>query len=227
MNTVIDRCAKGEFRAVEVLAKGVYRFGWGAQVEAIPVIENDEPTGEFVESGMVTYEATVFYGQPTAERITTMLMGATRVPALEEVDAMFTGVDIIEEGIRAKVLQDFKVRELERYDKSSAVNECYITYGGQVFPYWSSKTERNDLKQAVLNYRDKGHSDYRLDLRDVGVSLAFSCDALLSMLSDLEVYAIQCFNVTTDHLYTIRSLTTIASIVGYDYTTGYPPKLTF
>lgn len=226
MSSVISRCAQSEFSAVKKLSEGVYRFGWGVQTEMLPVIENDEPTGEYVASGMVTYEASMLYGTPSLERLESMLTGVQRIPSLQEVDAILSGVGF-DDGVRAKVLQSFKIRELERYDESSAVNECFITYNGQLFPYWSSKSERNDLKQAVLNYRDKGYSDYRLDLRDVGVSLSFSCDALLSMLSDLEVYAIQCFNVTTDHLYAIRSLTSVDSIVSYDFTTGYPPKLTF
>ena len=226
MNSVINRCAQDDFRAIEQLAEGVYRFGWGAQVEMLPVIENDAPTGEFVESGMVMYEATMFYGQPTAERLESILTEVQRIPSLSEVDAILSGVGF-DDDVRVTVLRSFKIRELERYDESPAVNECFITYNDQLFPYWSSKSERNDLKQAVLNYRDKGYSDYRLDLRDVGVSLSFSCDTLLSMLSDLEVYAIQCFNVTTDHLYAIRSLTSADSIVDYDFTTGYPPKLTF
>lgn len=226
MSSVISRCAQGEFSAIKKLAEGVYRFGWGVQAEMLPVIENDEPTGEFVESGMVTYEATMLYGTPSLERLESMLTDVQRIPSLQEVDAILSGVGFADD-VRAKVLQSFKIRELERYDESSAVNECFITYSDQLFPYWSSKSERNDLKQAVLNYRDKGYSDYRLDLRDVGVSLSFSCDALLSMLSDLEVYAIQCFNITTDHLYAIRSLTSVDSIVSYDFTTGYLPKLTF
>lgn len=226
MNTVISRCAQDEFSVIKELAEGVYRFGWGAQVEMLPVIENDAPTGEYVASGMVTYEASMLYGTPSLGRLERMLTEVQRIPSLQEVDAILSGVGF-DDDVRAGVLQSFKIRELERYDESSAVNECFITYNGQLFPYWSSKSERNDLKQAVLNYRDKGYSDYRLDLRDVGVSLSFSCDALLSMLSDLEVYAIQCFNVTTDHLYAIRSLTSVDSIMNYDFTTGYPPKLTF
>lgn len=226
MSSVISRCVQGEFSVINELAEGVYRFGWGAQVEMLPVIEDDAPTGEYKASGMVTYETSMLYGTPSLERLERMLTEVQRIPSLSEVDAILSGLGF-DDGVRARVLQSFKIRELERYDESPAVNECFITYNDQLFPYWSSKSERNDLKQAVLNYRDKGYSDYRLDLRDVGVSLSFSCDALLSMLSDLEVYAIQCFNVTTDHLYAIRSLTSVDSIVSYDFTTGYPPKLTF
>jgi hypothetical protein len=47
------------------------------------------------------------------------------------------------------------------------------------------------------------------------------------MLSALEVYAVDCYNVTTDHIYAIQSLTTIEEIEAYDYTVGYPEKLTF
>lgn len=47
------------------------------------------------------------------------------------------------------------------------------------------------------------------------------------MLQQLEVYAVQCYNKTTDHIYNVQSLTDKSSIETYEYTTGYPEKLTF
>ena len=47
------------------------------------------------------------------------------------------------------------------------------------------------------------------------------------MLSALEVYAIDCYNTTTDHMFAIKQLNSIEDIESYDYTTGYPDKLIF
>ena len=72
-----------------------------------------------------------------------------------------------------------------------------------------------------------GRETYRLDLREVGVSVDINCEKLLSMLSALEVYAIDCYNKTTDHIYAVNNLTTVEEIEAYDYRVGYPEKLTF
>ena len=68
---------------------------------------------------------------------------------------------------------------------------------------------------------------YRLDLRDLGLSVDIDCNKLLEMLSALEVYAIDCYNKTTDHIFNVNSLTTIEEIENYDYRSGYPEKLIF
>jgi hypothetical protein len=47
------------------------------------------------------------------------------------------------------------------------------------------------------------------------------------MLSALEVYAIDCYNKTTDHIFNVNNLTTIEEIENYDYRLGYPEKLIF
>jgi hypothetical protein len=72
-----------------------------------------------------------------------------------------------------------------------------------------------------------GRETYRLDLREVGVSVDIVCEKLLQMLSALEVYAIDCYNKTTDHIYAVNALTTVEEIEAYDYKVGYPEKLTF
>lgn len=115
-----------------------------------------------------------------------------------------------------------KLRDLESYDNSSEVNDCVIVYQGNELHYWASKTERNDLKNAVRDCIVMGRNTYRLDLRDKGISINLSCEALLQMLSALEIYAIDCYNRTTDHEFAIKSLTTKDEIEAYDFKVGYP-----
>lgn len=115
-----------------------------------------------------------------------------------------------------------KLRELHEYDESSEVNDCIIVYQGEEIHYWANKTERNDLKNAVRDCMVLGRTEYRLDLRELGVSLSIPCEKLLQMLAVLEVYAIDCYNKTTDHEFAIKALATRAEIEVYDFRIGYP-----
>jgi hypothetical protein len=120
-----------------------------------------------------------------------------------------------------------KIELINEYDSSPHVNECILSYNGNNINYWASKSERNDLKIAVQDYINAGETLYRLDLRELGLSISIPCELLINMLSALEVYAIKCYNKTTDHLYNIKSLETIEEVENYDHTSGYPNKLVF
>ena len=121
-----------------------------------------------------------------------------------------------------------KLRDLEEYDNSSEVNDCIIVYQGEEIHYWANKTERNDLKNAVRDCIAMGRKTYRLDLRDKGISITLLCELLLQMMAALEVYAIDCYNKTTDHRFAIEACTTEEAVDAYEFRgVGYPEKLRF
>lgn len=124
-------------------------------------------------------------------------------------------------------VREEKITQLLLHDSSSDVNTCYISYNNQILPYWANKTERSTLKTAINDCISAGREYYRLDLRDLNVSISIKCSEILMMLTQLEVYAIDCYNVTTDHLIKIKGFETIEEIEAYDFTLGYPEKLTF
>lgn len=137
------------------------------------------------------------------------------------------GSFFVEEDSLARI-REKKLALLHQYDESEEVNGCYIVYQGQEFIYWANKDERNDLKQAVRDCMEYGRTTYRLDLRDKMVSIQVPCDALLQMMGILEVYAVDCFNRTTDHEYALRSMQTEEEIERYEFRgNGYPEKPTF
>lgn len=115
-----------------------------------------------------------------------------------------------------------KLLDLHDYDESSEVNDCIIVYQGQELHYWANKTERDSLKGAVRDYLSVGRVNYRLDLREIGISLWIPCELLLGMLAQLEVYAADCYNKTTDHEFAIKSLTTKNEVEDYNFKVGYP-----
>lgn len=120
-----------------------------------------------------------------------------------------------------------KLAEIEAYDTSDDVNVCYIGYQNQTIPYWRDKLERDSLAGSVTDYMNRGHDYYRLDLREYGVSISIPCVALLNMLEQLEEYAINCYNKTTDHIFAVQALQSVEDVESYDYTVGYPQKLVF
>lgn len=116
-----------------------------------------------------------------------------------------------------------KLNELRKYDESSEVNDCIIVYQGVELHYWASKDERNDLKSAVKDCIAMNRDTYRLDLRDKGISISLPCELLLQMLAALEMYAIDCYNKTTDHEFAIKACTTKDEVDAYVFRgVGYP-----
>ena len=112
---------------------------------------------------------------------------------------------------------------IEEYDTSDAVNQ--FTING-INMWLDGDTERPKLRGAAQTYKDKDLGDYPLCIEGIGV-IAIAPDKLLSMLSDLEVYAIECFTTTFRHREAVKALTTCQEIVNYDYTKQYPSKLVF
>lgn len=123
-------------------------------------------------------------------------------------------VDQTIEGAKAK-----RLRELKRYDKSSAVNE--FTFHGA--PMWLDFAKRKDMRASIESLKAMGVSDWTY-WHDV-TPITLPVQTFEYILNVLEVYAIQCFNVTAQHKANISALDDVESIYAYDFTTGYPKKL--
>ena len=122
------------------------------------------------------------------------------------------------EATRQNVLE-----KIEDYDTSSAVNEFIINGIGM---WLDGDTQRPKLRGAVQTYLDKGLGNYPLCIDGIGV-IPVAPTKLLSMLADIEVYAIKCFTKTFEHKEAVNALTTCEELANYDFTTGYPEKLVF
>ena len=112
--------------------------------------------------------------------------------------------------------------ELRNHDESFEVNDCIIVKDGRELHYWAGKTDRDSLKGALKDYMSLGHTEYRLDFRELGVYIWIPCEKLLQILAILEVYASKCYNKTTDHEFAIKACTTIEEVDTYNFRTGYP-----
>lgn len=125
--------------------------------------------------------------------------------------------------VMLKRVKERKLRELYEYDESDEVNDCIIIYQGEELHYWANKTERDALKGALRDCISMGRDTYRLDLREKGISITLPCELLLQMMAALEVYAIDCYNKTTDHKYAIEACATEVDVDAYEFRgVGYP-----
>lgn len=147
----------------------------------------------------------------------------TYYPSIEQVKADGWVEYSDTDDVKLEKAKEKKLSELYAYDESIEVNDCIIVYQGVEYHYWKDKHERDALKSAVRDFITMGRTEYRLDLREAGISITIPCESLLQMMAVLEVYASDCYNRTTDHEFFIKSLTTTEEIEAYEFRgNGYP-----
>lgn len=107
--------------------------------------------------------------------------------------------------------------KIKDYDTSSEVNSFLIGEN----KFWLDKATRVGLMHLANCSTD----NLQLVLGDQ--VLTIPVDIAKDFLAKLEVYAGQCYLQTQKHLLAIKSLKTIEDVINYDYTKGYPEKITF
>ena len=112
-----------------------------------------------------------------------------------------------------------KIAEIAAYDTSSSVNG-FVLNGLLV---WLDKATRVGLMNSTTIAKASGQETTTLWLG--GMKLVVDCDKAIQLLSALEMYALECFNVTASHKQAVSELTTIEEVEAYDYKAGYPKML--
>lgn len=115
--------------------------------------------------------------------------------------------------------KDAKTREIEAYDTSTAVNGFKLN--GTVF--WLDKATRVGLMNSTTIAKNMGSETTDLWLDEV--KLTIDCDKVIRLLGGIEMYALECFNVTARHKAEVNDLKTVAEVEAYDVTEGYPKQL--
>ena len=111
--------------------------------------------------------------------------------------------------------------EIEKHDTSPAVNG-FILNGERV---WLDKATRVGLMNSTSIAKAMGQATTTLWLGDM--KLVMECDKAIQLLSELEMYALKCFNATAAHKKAVAELNTVEEVLEYDYTKGYPEKLRY
>ena len=112
------------------------------------------------------------------------------------------------------------VQELiDKYDTSPSVNG-FMLNGLRV---WLNKDTRVGLMNSTSIAKAMGKTTTTLWFG--GMQIEVNCDKAIGLLSALEMYALECFNVTAAHKKAVAELNTVEEVLGYDYTQGYPEQL--
>lgn len=131
-------------------------------------------------------------------------------PTQEELDAQAL----------SRARQD-KLMAIEAHDTSPEVNS--FSLGGQ--PMWLDKATRVGLANSISIEAEAGRTSTVLWFGGTRYELPITIAK--AMLAALELYALECYNVTASHCAAVNALESVEDIEAYDHTAGYPERLAF
>lgn len=115
--------------------------------------------------------------------------------------------------------QKMVLEQIDKYDTSPSVNG-FLLNGLRV---WLNKDTRVGLMNSTQIAKGMGQTTTTLWFG--GMKMEVDCDKAIGLLSALEMYALECFNVTAKHKAAVEKMQTVEEVLGYDYTQGYPEQL--
>lgn len=136
-----------------------------------------------------------------------------------KVRAAFTQFSTKLDALKLEEAKAEKIAEITDYDTSDKVNG-FMLNGLLV---WLDKATRVGLMNSTTIAKAAGQQTTTLWLK--GIKLVVDCDKAIQLLSALEMYALECFNMTASHKAAVNELPTIEEVEAYNYKTGYPEKL--
>ena len=137
----------------------------------------------------------------------------------EEVQKAFVEFSAKMDALKLEQAKVNKIAEISAYDTSSSVNG-FILNGLLV---WLDKATRVGLMNSTTIAKSMGQEKTTLWLGSY--QLEVECDKAIQLLSALEMYALECFNVSAANKKAVSEFDNIDGVLTYDYKSGYPDKL--
>lgn len=150
--------------------------------------------------------------------------GLATTEAVERKVWVYDGVRLETGGMTSEAAltaaaQKMVQEQIDKYDTSPSVNG-FMLNGLRV---WLNKDTRVGLMNSTSIAKAMGKTTTTLWFG--GMQIEVNCDKAIQLLSALEMYALECFNVTAAHKKAVAELNTVEEVLGYDYTKGYPEQL--
>ena len=150
--------------------------------------------------------------------------GLATTEAVERKVWVYDGVRLETGGMTSEAAltaaaQKMVLEQIDKYDTSPSVNG-FMLNGLRV---WLNKDTRVGLMNSTSIAKAMGKKTTTLWFG--GMQIEVNCDKAIQLLSALEMYALECFNVTAAHKKAVAELNTVEEVLGYDYTKGYPEQL--
>lgn len=199
-----------DFAAFRVIDGDIYRVAWAKTMQ----VEKTED-GQEKESSLCDYMLERYDYKPSMDLVLNDILSSGEQASMEEIKE-------ISEGLGSEPLEYMKkamLAYIEKYDASSSVNS-FLLNGMEV---WLDKATRVGLMNSTTIAKAMGQEKTTLWLGSY--QLEVDCDKAIQLLSALEMYALECFNVTAAHKKAVSELDNIKGVLTYDYKSGYPKML--
>ena len=227
-----------EPKSFESLNNGIWYYNYDVEKKVVKVSPMRGDKIEETEETRYSYVQVRISGKPTLSKCFEAILREYR----DENNTSLYGVLLSEgindqiEDINYNIKVDFNIapekspldrakelvlRKIDQDDTSSNVNG-FMLNGVQV---WLSKDTRVGLMNSVTIEKNSGKEQSTVWFN--GICITINCDAAIQMLSSIELYALACYNRTAQHRLAVSQLTDISKVQSYDYTSGYPDKLSF
>lgn len=199
-----------DFAAFKVLDGDIYRVAWAKTMQ----VEKTED-GQEKESSLCDYMLERYDYNPSMDLVLNDILASGEQASMEEIREISEGLGAEPLGYMKKAMLAY----IEKYDASSSVNS-FLLNGMEV---WLDKATRVGLMNSTTIAKAMGQQKTTLWLGSY--QLEVDCDKAIQLLSALEMYALECFNVTAAHKKAVSELDNIEGVLTYDYKSGYPDKL--
>lgn len=199
-----------DFTAFKVLDGDIYRVAWAKTMQ----VDKTED-GQEKESSLCDYMLEWYDYKPSMEFVLNDILSSGEQASMEEIKEISEGLGAEPLGYMKKAMLAY----IEKYDASSSVNS-FLLNGMEV---WLDKATRVGLMNSTTIAKAMGQQKTTLWLGSC--QLEVDCDKAIQLLSALEMYALECFNVTAAHKKAVSELDNIEGVLTYDYKSGYPDKL--
>lgn len=113
------------------------------------------------------------------------------------------------------------INSIYEYDSSINVNK-FIVNGT---PFWFDKETRTSLNNSISIEDSVGKETTTLWIN--GTPYTLSIEQARQFLTDIEIYAIACYNNTQNNITSVKNLSLKSDVKSFDITTGYPDVLNF
>lgn len=203
-------CEASDFVAFKVLDGDTYRVAWAKTMQV-----DKTQDGQIIESSLCDYMLERYDYKPSMELVLNDILTSGERASMEEIKEIC-------EGLGAEPLEYMRKAMLyyiEKYDISSYVNEFELN-GMQT---WLDKATRVGLMNSINVTQRAGGQKIGLWLGNYKLEL--DCNKAIELLSKIEMYAMNCFNVTSIHKKQVSEFSNIEDFLNYDYKSGYPDKL--
>ena len=199
-----------DFTAFKVVDGDIYRVAWAKTIQV-----EKSGNGKVKESPLCDYMLERYDYKPSMDLVLNDILASGEQASMEEIREISEGLGAEPLGYMKKAMLAY----IEKYDASSSVNS-FLLNGMEV---WLDNVTRVGLMNSTTIAKSMGQEKTTLWLGSY--QLEVECDKAIQLLSALEIYALECFNVTASHKAAVNKLDNIDAVLTYDYREGYPEKL--